>query len=73
MEVYKDDEEFQKPINMMFDALKEKKPNYFAIRQYKKYKLYADKTAKTILIYCGARLFPFLIFRRCMRLLYMTN
>ena len=59
MEVREDDEEFQNPVDMMFDALEKKKPNHFAVRQYKKYKLAAGKTAKSILISCGARLAPF--------------
>ena len=59
MEVREDDEEFQNPVDLMFEALEKKKPNHFAIRQYKKYKLAAGKTAKSILISCGARLAPF--------------
>ena len=59
MEVREDDEEFQNPVDMMFEALEKKKPNHFAVRQYKKYKLAAGKTAKSILISCGARLAPF--------------
>jgi len=59
MEVREDDEEFQSPVDMMFEALEKKKPNHFAVRQYKKYKLAAGKTAKSILISCGARLAPF--------------
>ena len=59
MEVREDDEEFQNPVDLMFDALEKKKPNHFAVRQYKKYKLAAGKTAKSILISCGARLAPF--------------
>ena len=59
MEVREDDEEFQNPVDMMFETLEKKKPNHFAVRQYKKYKLAAGKTAKSILISCGARLAPF--------------
>ena len=59
MEVREDDEEFQNPVDIMFDDLKKEKPNHFAVRQYAKYKLAAGKTAKSILISCGARLAPF--------------
>ena len=59
MEVREDDEEFQNPVDLMFESLEKKKPNHFAVRQYKKYKLAAGKTAKSILISCGARLAPF--------------
>ena len=59
MEVREDDEEFKNPVDLMFDALEKEKPNHFAVRQYKKYKLAAGKTAKSILISCGARLAPF--------------
>ena len=59
MEVREDDEEFQNPVDLIFEALEKKKPNHFAVRQYKKYKLAAGKTAKSILISCGARLAPF--------------
>ena len=59
MEVREDDEEFQNPVDLMFEALEKKKPNHFAVRQYKKYKLAAGKPAKSILISCGARLAPF--------------
>lgn len=59
MEVREDDEEFQNPVDLMFEALEKKKPNHFAVRQYKKYKLASGKTAKSILISCGARLAPF--------------
>lgn len=59
MEVREDDEEFQNPVDLMFEALEKKQPNHFAVRQYKKYKLAAGKTAKSILISCGARLAPF--------------
>ncbi len=58
MEVREDDEEFQNPVDLMFEALEKKQPNHFAVRQYKKYKLAAGKTAKSILISCGARLAP---------------
>ena len=59
MEVREDDEEFQNPVDLMFTDLEKQKPNHFAVRQYKKYKLAAGKTAKSILISCGARLAPF--------------
>ena len=59
MEVREDDEEFQNPVDIMLDDLKKEKPNHFAVRQYAKYKLAAGKTAKSILISCGARLAPF--------------
>ena len=59
LEVREDDEEFQNPVDIMFDDLKKEKPNHFAVRQYAKYKLAAGKTAKSILISCGARLAPF--------------
>ena len=59
MEVREDDEEFKNPVDMMFDELAEQNPDHFAVRQYKKYKLAAGKTAKSILISCGARLAPF--------------
>ena len=59
MEVREDDEEFQNPVDMMFEALEKKDPKHFAVRQYKKYKLAAGKTAKSILISCGARLAVF--------------
>ena len=59
MEVREDDEEFQNPVDLMFEELKKVKPNHFAARQYAKYKLAAGKTAKSILISCGARLAPF--------------
>ncbi len=58
-EVREDDEEFKNPVDLMFEALEKEKPNHFAVRQYKKYKLAAGKTAKSILISCGARLAPF--------------
>ena len=50
MEVREDDEDFQNPVDLMFEALERKKPNHFAVRQYKKFKLAAGKTAKSILI-----------------------
>ena len=59
MEVHEDDEEFQNEIDLMFDELEEEQPEHFAVRQYKKYKLAAGKTAKSILVSCGARLAPF--------------
>lgn len=58
-EVREDDEDFKNPVDLMFDRLEEKDPQHFAVRQYKKYKLAAGKTAKSILISCGARLAPF--------------
>lgn len=59
METREDDEDFQNPVDLMFEALEKEKPDCFAVRQYKKYKLSAGKTAKSILISCGARLAPF--------------
>ena len=59
MEVHEDDEEFQNNVDLMFEELEKEKPEHFAVRQYKKYKLAAGKTAKSILISCGARLAPF--------------
>ena len=59
METREDDEDFQNPVDLMFEALDKEKPDCFAVRQYKKYKLAAGKTAKSILISCGARLAPF--------------
>lgn len=59
MEVREDDETFQNPVDQMFEALEKKSPNHFAVRQYKLFKLSAGKTAKSILISCGARLAPF--------------
>ncbi|RGT39117.1 type IV secretory system conjugative DNA transfer family protein [Mediterraneibacter gnavus] len=59
MEVREDDEEFKNPVDLMFDALEAEKPNHFAVRQYKKYKLAAGKTAKSILISVGVRLAAF--------------
>ena len=58
-EAREDDENFKNPVDLMFDELEQKDPNHFAVRQYKKYKLAAGKTAKSILISCGARLSPF--------------
>ncbi len=58
-EVREDDEDFQNPVDLMFSALEARDPEHFAMRQYKKYKLAAGKTAKSILISCGARLAPF--------------
>ena len=59
MQVLEDDEEYQNPVDLLFEELEKKKPNSFAGRQYKLYKLAAGKTAKSILISCGARLAPF--------------
>ena len=59
MQVLEDDEEYQNPVDLLFEELAKKKPNNFAGRQYKLYKLAAGKTAKSILISCGARLAPF--------------
>ena len=59
MQVLEDDEEYQNPVDLLFEELTKKKPNSFAGRQYKLYKLAAGKTAKSILISCGARLAPF--------------
>lgn len=59
MEVREDDEEFKNPVDCLFDELKAKDPEHFAVRQYAKYKLAAGKTAKSILVSCGARLAPF--------------
>ena len=59
MEVREDDEEFKNQVDLMFDELEARSPNHFAVRQYKKYKLAAGKTAKSILISCGARLAVF--------------
>lgn len=59
MEVREDDEEFKNPVDLMFDELAERDPDHFAVRQYAKYKLSAGKTAKSILVSCGARLAPF--------------
>ena len=59
MEVREDDETFKNAVDLLFDALEQKDPDHFALRQYKKYKLAAGQTAKSILISCGARLAPF--------------
>ena len=59
MQVLEDNEEYQNPVDLLFEELGKKKPNSFAVRQYKLYKLAAGKTAKSILISCGARLAPF--------------
>jgi len=59
MEVREDDEEFKNPVDLMFEELAERDPDHFAVRQYGKYKLSAGKTAKSILVSCGARLAPF--------------
>ena len=59
MEVREDDEDFKNPVDLMFDDLKKRKPDHFAVRQYAKFKLSAGKTLKSILISCGARLAPF--------------
>ena len=58
-EVREDDEDYENPVDMMFNELEKKNPKHFAVRQYKKYKLAAGKTAKSILVSCGARLAPF--------------
>ena len=59
MDVREDDEEFQNPVDLMFEDLKKRKPNHFAVRQYAKFKLAAGKTLKSILVSAGARLAPF--------------
>ncbi len=59
MEVREDDEDFKNPVDLMFDQLAKRSPEHFAVRQYAKYKLAAGKTAKSILVSCGARLAPF--------------
>ena len=59
MEVREDDDNFKNPVDLLFDALEEKNPDHFAVRQYHKYKLAAGKTAKSILVSCGARLAVF--------------
>jgi len=59
MEVREDQEDFKNAVDFTFEALEERAPQHFAVRQYKKYKLAAGKTAKSILISCGARLSPF--------------
>ena len=58
-EAREDDEDFQNPVDLMFERLEEKDPEHFAVKQYKKYKLAAGKTAKSILVSCGARMAPF--------------
>ena len=58
-EAREDDEEFKNAVDLLFEELEAEEPNHFAVRQYKKYKLAAGKTAKSILISCGARLAPF--------------
>ena len=58
-EIREDDETYMNPIDRLFEALEKKEPNHFSVKQYKKYKLAAGKTAKSILISCGARLAPF--------------
>ncbi len=58
-EAREDDENFKSPVDLLFDRLEEKEPEHFAVKQYRKYKLAAGKTAKSILISCGARLAPF--------------
>ena len=58
-EVREDDEDFQNPVDLLFEALKRKNPNHFAVRQFAKFKLAAGKTSKSILVSCGARLAPF--------------
>ena len=58
-EAREDDEDFKNAVDLLFEELEQKNPNHFAVRQYKKYKLAAGKTAKSILISCGARLAPF--------------
>ena len=59
MEVREDDEDFKNPVDLLFENLEAEKPNHFAVRQYKRYRLAAGKTAKSILISCAARLAPF--------------
>ena len=58
-EAREDDETFKNPVDVMFDELEASDPDHFAVKQYRKYKLAAGKTAKSILISCGARLAPF--------------
>ena len=58
-ETREDDETFKNAVDMLFEELEKEEPEHFAVRQYKKYKLAAGKTAKSILISCGARLAPF--------------
>ena len=64
-EAREDDENFKNAVDLLFEELEQKNPNHFAVRQYKKYKLAAGKTAKSILISCGARLAPFDIKELC--------
>lgn len=59
MDVREDDEDYQNPVDVMFEELKKKNPNHFAVRQYVKFKMAAGKTLKSILVSCGARLAPF--------------
>ena len=59
MDVREDDEDYENPVDIMFDELREKNPNHFAVRQYVKFKMAAGKTLKSILVSCGARLAPF--------------
>ena len=59
MEIREDDEEFKNPVDLLFEDLERRKPDHFAVRQYKKFSLAAGKTSKSILISCGARLAPF--------------
>ena len=59
MEVREDDEEYQNPVDLLFEELSKRKPNSFAVRQYRLFQLAAGKTMKSILISCGARLAPF--------------
>ena len=59
MDVREDDEDYQNPVDMMFEALRKKNPNHFAVRQFVKFKMAAGKTLKSILVSCGARLAPF--------------
>lgn len=59
MDVREDDEDYQNPVDILFENLKQKKPNHFAVRQYVKFKMAAGKTLKSILVSCGARLAPF--------------
>lgn len=67
-EAREDDEEFQNPVDLLFEELEAKEAEHFAVRQYKKYKLAAGKTAKSILISCGARLAPFDSAATCCRI-----
>ena len=68
MEVREDDEEFKNPVDLMFEELEKQNPDHFAVRQYAKYKLAAGKTAKSILVSCGARLAPFDSAATCCRI-----